>query len=291
MFESWTIRLSPSGGSALRRAFRAGMVLALGSLALAVAGCGSSKSSATTTVPASAQQTIVFAQSGLGTEGEETKRAIAQFVRLHPNIKVSINVLSPNSTTYLQQLQQRFIAGSPTPDVLESDVTYPAKFAKAGWIKSLASFNPPLGSFFANSVAAGTYEGKPYAIPWFTNPEGLFYRTDLIPRPPTNPEQVVSDAMEAMRNHPELKEGFAFEGHKYEGAITSFLTVAPAFGGRLTTTSIDSHGNVKALEWLHAAIYTHKIAPQAVTGWEEAQVQEEFTSGRTPFAINYPFVA
>jgi multiple sugar transport system substrate-binding protein len=265
--------------------------LALVSVAVVVAGCGSSKKSATTTVPASAQQTIVFAESGLGTEGEETKKAIAQFEKAHPNIKVSIDVLSPNSTTYLQQLQQRFIAGSPTPDVLESDVTYPAKFAKAGWIKPLGSFNPPLGSFFPNAVAAGEFEGKPYAIPWFTNPEGLFYRTDLIPRPPTNPEQVVSDAREAMRKDSSLKEGFAFEGHKYEGAITSFLTVAPAFGGRLTTTSIDSHGNVLALEWLHAAIYTEKIAPQAVTGWEEAQVQEEFTSGRTPFAINYPFVA
>ncbi len=266
---------------------------ALGALAVVAAGsgCGSSKKTATTTVPASAQQTIVFAESGLGTEGEQTKRAILKFQRANPNIRVTIDVLSPNSTTYLQQLQQRFIAGSPSPDVLESDVTYPAKFAKAGWIKDLSSFHSNLSSFFPNNVAAGVYEGKPYAIPWFSNPEGLFYRTDLIPRPPANPEQVVSDAREAMRKDPALKEGLAFEGHKYEGAITSFLTVAPAFGGRLTTTSIDSHGNGKALEWLHAAIYSEKIAPQAVTGWEEAQVQEEFTSGRTPFAIDYPFVA
>jgi multiple sugar transport system substrate-binding protein len=48
---------------------------------------------------------------------------------------------------------------------------------------------------------------------------------------------------------------------------------------------------VAALKWLHDAIYVNKIAPQAVTGWQEAQVQSEFTSGYTPFAINYPFVA
>jgi multiple sugar transport system substrate-binding protein len=294
MLESWAVRRNRSGRLALRRGVRGAMGagLVLSSLALVAAGCGSNKSStATTTVPASANQTIVLAESGLGTEGEETKRAITKFEAAHPNIKVSIDVLSPNSTTYLQQLQQRFIAGSPTPDVLESDVTYPAKFAKAGWIKSLSSFKPQLGSFFPTSVAAGEYEGTPYAIPWFTNPEGLFYRTDLIPKPPTSPEAVVSDAMEAMRKNPSLKEGLAFEGHKYEGAITSFLTVAPAFGGKLTTESIDSKGNVQALTWLHEAIYTHKIAPQAVVGWEEGQVQEEFTSGRTPFAINYPFVA
>lgn len=299
MFENWAIRLTTSGRSALRRGLDrkqwlrggTGTVLALGMAAVALAGCGSSKGAATTTVPASAQQTIVFAESGLGTEGEQTKKAIVQFERAHPNVRVSIDVLSPNSTTYLQQLQQRFIAGSPTPDVLESDVTYPAKFAKAGWIKSLSSFNPPLSDFFPNDVAAGKYNGTPYAIPWFANPEGLFYRTDLIPTPPKSPEQLVSEAKEAMSKNPSLKEGLAFEGHKYEGAVTSFLTVAPAFGGKLTTTSIDSKANVAALNWLHEAIYSQKIAPQAVTGWEEAQVQEEFTSGHTPFAINYPFVA
>ena len=46
-----------------------------------------------------------------------------------------------------------------------------------------------------------------------------------------------------------------------------------------------------ALKWLHDAIYVNKIAPQAVTGWQEGNVQEEFTAGHAAFAINYPFVA
>ena len=200
-------------------------------------------------------------------------------------------ILSPNSTTYLQQLQPRFIAGSSTPDLLESDVTYPAKFAQAGWIASLDSFKPEMSQFFPTQVASGEYKGQTYAIPWFDNPEGLFYRTDLVPTPPTSPDAVVSDAKAAMTKDPCLKEGLAFEGHKYEGAITAFLTVAAAFNGKLTPSDIDSPGNVAALNWLHEAIYTNKIAPPAVTGWEEGQVQEEFTSGHTAFAINYPFVA
>ncbi|MGA7703490.1 MAG: extracellular solute-binding protein [Solirubrobacteraceae bacterium] len=270
---------------------RAGLA-ALAVSAVAIAGCGKSgSSSSTTSVPASASQTIVFAESGLGTEGEQTKRAIVAFEKANPNIKVSINVLSPNSTTYLQQLQQRFIAGSSTPDVLESDVTYPAKFAQAGWIKSLGSFSPNMNVFFPTQVAAGRYEGQIYAIPWFDNPEGLFYRTDLVPSPPTSPEQVVQDAKAAMKKDPSLKEGLAFEGAKYEGAITAFLTVTAPFGGKLTVSSIDSKGNVAALNWMQEAIYKNKIAPQAVTGWQEGQVQEEFTSGHTAFAINYPFVA
>jgi multiple sugar transport system substrate-binding protein len=257
-----------------------------------VAGCGKSNSGSTVkSVPASARQTIVFAESGLGTEGEQTRTAIHAFEQANPNIKVSIDVLSPDSTTYLQQLQQRFIAGSSTPDALESDVTYPAKFAQAGWVRSLNSFGPNMSQFFPTQVAAGQYQGQTYAIPWFDNPEGLFYRTDLVPSPPTSPAQVVSDAEAAMKKDPSLKEGLAFEGAKYEGAITAFLTVDAPFGGKLTTSSIDSKGNVAALNWMQEAIYKNKIAPQAVTGWQEGQVQEEFTSGHTAFAINYPFVA
>ena len=134
-----------------------------------------------------ARRRSVFAESGLGTEGQQTQAAINAFEKANPSIKVKIDVLSPNSTTYLQQLQQRFIAGSSTPDVLESDVTYPAKFAQAGWIKSLTSLHPNMSQFFATEVAAGTYKGATYAVPWFDNPEGLFYRTDLIKTPPTSP--------------------------------------------------------------------------------------------------------
>jgi multiple sugar transport system substrate-binding protein len=258
--------------------------------ALVVAGCGGSSSSPPKSVSGSAKQTITFAESGLGTEGQETQKAITAFEKANPNIKVNIQVLSPDSTTYLQQLEHAFIAGSSTPDVLESDVTYPAKFAQAGWILPLTQFSPNTGQFFPTEMAAGQYQGKPYAIPWFDNPEGLFYRTDLISTPPSSPAQVVSDAKAAMAKDPKLKEGLAFEGAKYEGAITSYLTVDSAFGGKLTLSSVNTPGNVAALKWLHDAIYVNKIAPQAVTGWQEGQVQQEFTSGYAAFAINYPFV-
>ncbi|HEY1688256.1 MAG TPA: ABC transporter substrate-binding protein [Solirubrobacteraceae bacterium] len=284
---------SSSGSSGWRRARRGSSVLfAVAAVAITVAGCGSSKKEAETkSISASAKQTISFAISGLGAEGEASQAEAKAFEKANPNIKVKVEVLSSNSTTYLQQLQTKFEGGSSTPDIFESDVTYPAKFAQAGWIKPLTSFKPETGKFFEGEMEAGEFEGSVYAIPWFANPEGLFYRTDMVPKAPESPEELVEDAEKAMAEHPELKEGLAFEGHKYEGAITSFLTVAPAFGGKLTAEEIATKGNIEALEWLHDALYKNKIAPTAVTGWEEGQVEEEFVAGHTPFAIDYPFVA
>jgi len=265
----------------------AGAVVAAAALATGAAACSSSGSSS---VAASATQTIVFAESGLGSEGTQTQAAINAFEKANPNIKVSVQVLSSDSTTYLSQLEHDFIAGSSTPDVFESDVTYPAKFAQAGWVLPLTQFHVNTSQFFPTEVAAGTFNSTLYAVPWFDNPEGLFYRTDLIKTPPTSPAQVVSDAEAAMKADPSLKEGLAFEADKYEGAITAFLTVDSAFGGKLDPSNINTPGNAAALAWLHDAIYVNKIAPQAVTGWQEGQVQEQFSSGYTAFAIDYPFV-
>ena len=262
--------------------------LTVGLVALSAA-C-SSGSGSTSAVSGSSKQTITFAESGLGTEGAQTQKAINAFEAANPNIKVNVQVLSSDSTTYLSQLEHDFISGSTTPDVFESDVTYPAKFAQAGWVLSLAQFNPNMSQFFPHEVAAGTYNGTNYAVPWFDNPEGLFYRTDLIKTPPTSPAQVVSDAEAALKTDKQLKEGIAFEADKYEGAITAFLTVDSAFGGSLDPQNVNTPGNVAALNWLHAAIYTEHIAPTAVTGWQEGQVEQEFVSGYAAFAINYPFV-
>jgi trehalose/maltose transport system substrate-binding protein len=265
-------------------------VTIIGAVAVAAGAAACSSGGGSSSVAASAQQTIVFAESGLGTEGAQTQTAINGFEKANPNIKVSVQVLSSDSTTYLSQLEHDFISGSPTPDVFESDVTYPAKFAQAGWVLPLTQFKPDTGQFFQTEVAAGTFNGTLYAMPWFDNPEGLFYRTDLVKTPPTSPAEVVSDAEAAMKADPSLKEGLAFEADKYEGAITSFLTVDSAFGGKLDPSNVNTPGNVAALKWLHDAIYVNKIAPQAVTGWQEGQVQQQFSSGYAAFAINYPFV-
>ena len=266
------------------------VMVGIGAVALVTGAAACSSGGSSSSVSASANQTIVFAESGLGTEGQQTQVAINAFEKANPNIKVTVQVLSSDSTTYLSQLEHDFISGSSTPDVFESDVTYPAKFAQAGWVLPLTQFNVNTSQYFSTEVAAGTYNGTLYAVPWFDNPEGLFYRTDLVKTPPASPAQVVSDAQAALKADPALKEGIAFEADKYEGAITAFLTVDSAFGGKLDPSNVNTPGNVAALNWLHDAIYTTKIAPQAVTGWQEGQVEEQFASGYAAFAIDYPFV-
>ncbi len=258
-------------------------------VALTAAGCGSSGSGAGSQVAASAKQTIVFATQGLGSEGTATQAAVKAFEKLHSNITVQILNLSPTADVAFSQLTQRFTAGTSTPDVITSDVIWPAQFAQSGWLANLARFKPDTSAYFPGQMATGQVKGGVYAIPWFINAEGLYYRTDLVKTPPTTPAELFSDATAAMKANPSLKEGLAFEGDKYEGAVTAFQSM----GGQISTSdlsNINTSANNAVLTMMSDAINKYHVAPTAVSTWQESQVQNAWLSGQTPFALNWPYI-
>jgi multiple sugar transport system substrate-binding protein len=252
------------------------------------AGCSSSGPAKQT--GASAKQTITISLQGLGAETTETEAQIKAFNQANPNITVKPLILSSDASALYQQLTQRFVAGSGSPDVIISDVVWPATFAKAGWIAPLDKYNPDLTSFFSAQAQTVRYNGHVYGIPWFINAEGLYYRTDLVPTPPTTPAELVADAKAALAKDKSLKEGLAFEGSKYEGVVTAFQNFLGGFGGKLDPTNINTPANQQALQFMHDVVYKDKIAPTAVTGWTEQQVQDAWTSGQTAFAVNWPYL-
>jgi multiple sugar transport system substrate-binding protein len=272
--------------------FRSLAAVAAGGLLVAgLAACGSSSggSSAGSQVKASAKQTIVFATQGLGTEGTATANAVKAFEKLHPNITVKILSLSPTSDVAEQQLEHYFIAGSSTPDVVTTDVTWPSTFARSGWIANLSSFHPNTSAFFTGQMATGSYKGGTYAMPWFINAEGIYYNTSIIKTAPTSISQLVSEAQHAMATDKSLKEGLAFEGDEYEGSVTAWQS----FGAQIGLSdlgNINTSANAAALNFMYDAIHTYKISPSAVTGWQESNVQAAWLSGQTAFALNWPYI-
>jgi trehalose/maltose transport system substrate-binding protein len=285
MEEVGHVHMWPAGRpSKALAAVAAGAVVAVG-----LAACGSSSGQGAKQVSASAKQTIVFATQGLGGEGTASKAAVAAFEKANPNIHVTILPLSPDANVAYSQLQQRFISGSSTPDVITSDVVWPATFAQARWAANLNQFHPDTSAFFPGQMASGEWNGGVYGIPWFINAEGLYYRTDLIKTPPTTAKQVFSDAAAAMKRDPSLKMGLAFEGDKYEGAVTAFQS----FGGQITKanlSNLDTPQNVSVLTTMYDAIHTAHISPAATSTWEEPNVQSAWTAGQTPFALNWPYI-
>ncbi|PSR37285.1 MAG: hypothetical protein C7B44_04625 [Sulfobacillus thermosulfidooxidans] len=263
-------------------------VMSSTALLLTLAGCGSS----TTGASGPHNVTIVFATQGLGTEAQATQAAVNAFEKLHPHIHVQIETLSASSNDAYQTLITDLTSGSGTPDVITADVIWPATFAAAKWIMPLNQFHPNTSTFYQGMVKSGEYHGKLYAMPWFINVEGLYYRTDLVKTPPKTFAQLTADARAAMKKNPKLI-GLAFEGNKYEGAVTVFQDISGGFGGSFLNAQgqpvLNSPQNIKALTWLDNAIKTG-LSPTAVTGWEEGNVQQAFLSGDAVFATNWPYL-
>jgi multiple sugar transport system substrate-binding protein len=270
------------------RTRRATFAVASAALLGLAAACSSSPSN--TQQSGSAKQTITFAVSGLGSETTWTEKQISEFEKANPNIVVTVNVLSSNSTTFLDQVGNAFAAGSPTPDIVQGDVTYAAKWAAAGYIQPVGNICNA-SQFNQAMISTGMYKGQLYACPYFLNTEGLYYRTDLVPTPPTSPQQVITDAQQALKTDHQLKEGIVFEGAKYEGAITAYEIVDRAFGGSLNNLSnVDTPQNVAALSYLHDLIYKYHVAPSDVVNDQEGQDGTDFTNGYAAFATNWPYL-
>jgi multiple sugar transport system substrate-binding protein len=270
-----------------RLARNAAFAAALAGLLGAAAACSSSSSPAAQT-SAGAQQTIVFATDGLGGEGQATNSAIAGFEKQYPNIKVQVFNLDASATNQLTQLDQRFQAGTGL-DVVDGDVTWTSQFAAAGYIRNLSSDAIDKTQYFAAQLASAEYNGALYAVPWFVNAEGVYYRTDLVKTPPTSAAQLVSDAQAALKADTTLKEGFAWEGDKYEGSVCALVDFLGGFGGKLNLSDLNTAANQQALQFMYDTIHKDGVTPQAASSWEESNVQNAWESGQAAFALNWPY--
>src|SRR6266542_248173 len=129
-------------------------------------------------------KTLKFSGSALGAERTLVARQLDQFMRLHPDIHVELQ-RTPDDATQRHQLYVQWLnARAGNPDILQLDVIWTAEFAAAGWILPLKRFAPVTADFFPSTVAANTWAGELYALPWFVDVGLLYRRTDLVPNEP-----------------------------------------------------------------------------------------------------------
>jgi multiple sugar transport system substrate-binding protein len=224
--------------------------------------------------------------SAVGAEGEILKRQIARFQAESPGLRVEIQS-APDDATQRHQLYVQWLnAQVGTPDVLQLDVVWTSEFAAAGWILPLDRYAPPQSDYFPASLEANTWQGRLYAIPWFMDVGMLYWRTDLLPGPPST-----LDELAAGSRHSGIS-GFVWQGARYEGLVTVFLEILGGYGGEILGPDhevlVDSPQGVRALTYLRDLI-PRKISPQEVLTWHEEETRFAFQNGRAVFLRNWPY--
>ncbi|HJP60929.1 MAG TPA: ABC transporter substrate-binding protein [Gemmatimonadaceae bacterium] len=236
---------------------------------------------------------LTFSGSALGAEGTLVAKQLKRFMQLNPDIRVELQ-RTPDDANQRHQLYVQWLnARVGNPSILQLDVIWTPEFAAAGWVLPLDKYDPAKGEFFPATIAANTWAGKLYALPWFADVGLLFRRTDLIAREPQSLEELVSDAQAAMAKRGGPRYGIVSQAARYEGLITGFVEYLGAFGGRIIDDSgevvVNRPEAVRALEFMRDELYKWNVAPLDVLTWHEEEARFAFQNANAAFMRNWPY--
>jgi len=211
----------------------------------------------------------------------------------HGKYTIVYNKLQNAADQQRLQMARRLAAGDSSMDILGLDVTWEAEFATAGWIR-------PWTGQFKQEAIRGTlkgplqtaiWRGKLVAVPYNSNTQLLWYRSDLVKTPPKTWAQMLSDAEAlAKQGKPHLIE---IQGAQYEGTVVWFNTlVASAGGSILNPTSTAAQLGppaIKALTIMKQLASSSAADPSLGVQMED-QNRLAMESGTAAFELNYPYV-
>jgi multiple sugar transport system substrate-binding protein len=234
---------------------------------------------------------VTFPGSSLGAEAEVLNRQLARFNAENPAIRV-VRRDTPDAADQRHQLYVQWLnAGASDPDILQLDAIWTPEFAAAGWILPLDRFQPDTGAFFPSTILANRWRDTLFALPWFVDVGMLYWRTDLLSRPPQTLGELVQAAKRAKQRH-RLSYGLVWQGARYEGLITNFLEYLGAYGGKILEGGqvvVNSEAGLRALTEMWDEIYRDGIVPSAVLTWHEEESRFAFQNGEAVFMRNWPY--
>jgi multiple sugar transport system substrate-binding protein len=207
--------------------------------------------------------------------------------------KIDYQKLPNGADGQRQQMVRRLAARDSSMDILGLDVTWEAEFAEAGWILPWTGANKVKASTGTLHVPleTATWKGKLYAVPYNSNTQLLWYRSDLVPNPPKTWDEMIDDAIAlAKQGKPHLIE---IQGAQYEGVTVWFNTLLASAGGSVLnkTATAPSMGApaVKALGIMQRLANSVAADPSLSVQMED-QNRLAMESGTAAFQLNYPFV-
>jgi multiple sugar transport system substrate-binding protein len=264
-----------------------------GAVLLGAAGCGGGGQSGGVT-----ELYYTAPKDSTGT----TEKLISDFNEKNKGTyKVVYNVVDADTTKRQGKLRTQFQAGGEDLDVILGDVPWTYELAANGWIADLSDRFPESTQkeYLPSSVEAMIFNGKPYAMPWYTDTGLLYYRKDLLEQsgyvgPPKTWDELKEMASKTVAKSG-TKFGFVFQGARYEGGVCDGCEFIWGHGGNIldsadpTRVVVDSPQAIAGLATERSMI-TDGISPKAVTVYKEDESAGAFLNDDAIFLRNWPYV-
>jgi multiple sugar transport system substrate-binding protein len=216
---------------------------------------------------------------------------IGRFNNAYPETPVRLVEGPPSTDAREDMYSTAFLAGRSGYDIVYCDVIWVPKFAAAGWLLDLTDRLSPADrdDFLQADLDAGSYKGRLYRIPAFTDAGLLYYRSDVVRHPPETFQDLVSAASEFQTSG---RAGYLWQGKQYEGLVANYLEILWGYGGEWISLDgrvlLDSAEALAALRLLKSSVGT--ISPEGVTTYTEEETRNLFQHGRSVFLRNWFYV-
>ncbi len=205
--------------------------------------------------------------------------------------RIALADLPADADQQREQLVRRLAARDPDLDLIGMDVIWTAELAAAGWIRP---WPPALAERvrtgrLAGPLASVTYRGRLWGVPFTSNAQLLWYRTDRVPRPPATWEALIEMAERLGEDG-----GFQVQGERYEGLTVFFVSLLAAAGGNVldeagTGVTLES-GPTRRVLALMRRLARSPAADPALAVSREDHTRLAFERGHSSFMVNYTYV-
>jgi len=221
-----------------------------------------------------------------------TPQQVKAFNAQHPAIQINYQEQGANTTDLHDKFVTVATAKDSSVDLISMDVPFVPEFAAAGWTIPVDDLLPAdqRGAYFSGTIKGATYDGKLYAIPWYNNGPGLYYRKDLLDAAGLQPPKTYDELLDIAKKlqTPDIS-GFIFQAAQAEGGVITWMEYLWGYGGDIVDDKMNvvldqGDAGVKALQRLIDFIYTDKISPEScLTMRIPADAENVFISGRAVF--------
>ena len=148
-------------------------------------------------------------------------------------------------------------------------------------------------------MQAASYDGKVYAVPWYTDAGLLYSRVDLLEKAGFSEPSKTWDELKEMANKVKMdegiKNGFVFQEAEYEGGVCNGLEYIRTHGGDVldpndpSKVMTDSPESVAGLATWRGMVESG-ASPQAVLQYQEDESHSSFLDGEAVFIRNWPYM-
>lgn len=265
---------------------------------IALTACGQAATPTATTAPTAptAAATVTASApaetvSQLTVWADETRAPIIDEIGKEFTAKygVTIVVQQMGSGDIRDQLKVAGPAGEG-PDIIVGAHDWLGELVTNGLLAEM-DLGAKKADFFKPAVAAFTYDGKLYGMPYATENLAFFRNTDLVPEAPATWDDVEKISAE-LETAGKVRYGYALQ----ESDPYHFYPIMSAFGGYVfgrdaagnynpSDVGIDSAGSIAAATWLDKMVKEGHLA----AGMDYGTMHTMFESGEVAMIISGPW--